>query len=455
VDLTKHWQAVMEVMQDGLMVVGTDGTILAVNPAAERLTGYHRDELLGRSCTMLNCTGCQIFGTGRGEAWCDLYRKGRVRAKKCQITDKQNRTVHVLKHASVLKDENGLLLGAVETFTDISDVVQKEEELLTLKVMLSREEGFYGILGQSPDMLMLFELITKVARSDAPVFIQGESGVGKELVARAIHDSSPRSGGPFIKVNCAALNENLLESELFGHTKGAFTGADRSRVGRFEAASGGSIFLDEIGDVPLASQVKLLRVLEEKEIERVGDHQPIPVDVRIITATNRRLEELISQGRFREDLFYRINVVPLRIPSLRERLDDLPILVEGFIERLCQRTGKSITGLTPEAMHCLLSHSWPGNCRELQNAIEYAFVLCPEGQIRREYLPARLLTETAVDSTAASCASRMINAERMKLVDALRKTGGNQTEAAKLMGFSRVTLWKKLKKNGIDLRRDL
>jgi two-component system, NtrC family, response regulator HydG len=199
-----------------------------------------------------------------------------VRAKKCQITDKRNRTVDVLKHASVLKDEHGQLLGAVETLTDISEVVQKEEELLSLKAMLSREEGFYGILGQSPEMLRLFDLIVKVASSDAPVFIQGESGVGKELVARAIHEASPRTRGPFIKVNCAALNENLLESELFGHTKGAFTGADRNRIGRFEAASGGSIFLDEIGDVPLSSQVKLLRVLEEREIERVGDHQPIP-----------------------------------------------------------------------------------------------------------------------------------------------------------------------------------
>jgi two-component system, NtrC family, response regulator HydG len=453
-DLAQHWQAVMEMMQDGLLVVGTDGTILAVNPAAERLTGYSRDELLGHSCTMLNCTGCQVFGKGRGEDWCDLYRKGQVRAKKCQITDKQKRTVDVLKHASVLKDEQGQLLGAVETLTDISEVVQKEEELLSLKAMLSREEGFYGILGQSPDMLRLFDLIVKVASSDAPVFIQGESGVGKELVARAIHEASPRTRGPFIKVNCAALNENLLESELFGHTKGAFTGADRNRIGRFEAASGGSIFLDEIGDVPLSSQVKLLRVLEEREIERVGDHQPIPVDVRIITATNRNLEELIRQGRFREDLFYRINVVPLRIPSLRERLDDLPLLVEGFIERLCQKTGKAINGLTPGAMDCLLSHSWPGNCRELQNAIEYAFVLCPEGQIRREFLPARLVKENH-PLAAVSGEVHGMEAERRELIDALRKTQGNRTEAARLLGFSRVTLWKKIKKSGIDPRRDL
>ena len=304
----------------------------------------------------------------------------------------------------------------MENFTDLSEVVAKERVISHLRRELSREDpahdlpdkspdmmqlfisrlrrelsqedGFHGIIGKSPVMVQLFTLISSAAQSEAPVVIYGESGTGKELVAAAIHRLSPRHQGPFIKVNSAALNESLLESELFGHVKGAFTGADRTRVGRFEAASGGDIFLDEVGDLPLATQAKLLRVLQEKIIEKVGDHAPIPVNVRVITATNKDLHRLMALGRFREDLFYRIGVIPIHLPPLRERREDIPLLVKAFIDRARRQTRKPITGISDAALDLLAGHDWPGNVRELINVIEYAFVLCAEGVIQPEHLPA-------------------------------------------------------------------
>jgi transcriptional regulator with PAS, ATPase and Fis domain len=285
--------------------------------------------------------------------------------------------------------------------------------------------------------------------------IHGPSGTGKELVARAIHEESPRNKKPFIKVNCAALNENLLESELFGHEKGAYTGADRTRIGRFEAAHEGTIFLDEIGDIPLSTQVKLLRVLEEKEIERVGDHKPIPVDVRIISATNKDLDVMIGEGLFREDLFFRINVFPLNCPSLAERLEDIPLIVQNFIDQNRTKGGKEILGLTPGAMEALLAYPWPGNVRELRNAIEYAFVLCSGDWIGKEHLPPKIATggkRAAANHTVGSISREE---ERTNLIQTLRRVRGNQSEAARLLGVSRVTIWKRIKKYGIDLHSDL
>jgi DNA-binding NtrC family response regulator len=300
-------------------------------------------------------------------------------------------------------------------------------------------------------MRRLFELIENVAQTDAPVLIHGQSGTGKELVARAIHEESPRKDQPFIKVNCAALNENLLESELFGHEKGAYTGADRTRIGRFEAAHEGTIFLDEIGDIPLATQVKLLRVLEEKEIERVGDHKPIAVNVRIISATNKDLDTLVDQDLFREDLFFRINVFPLDCPSLGERIEDIPVIVQNFIEQNSDKGGKKIVGLTPEAMEALLTYSWPGNVRELRNAIEYAFVLCSGKWIGKEHLPPKITTNGIRPFANHRQSSASWEEERAKLINTLQQVGGNQSEAARILGVSRVTIWKRIKKYGIDL----
>jgi len=454
-EIAKYWKTIVDTLQDGLMVMDPEGNILAMNPAAEKLTGYSADELVGRNCRTLNCTGCELFGRGPGEQWCQLYVTGNVRAKKCLISKKDRRALHVVKNAAVLRNSEGQMIGAVETFTDISEIVRQQQEIETLRKSCRLEEDHHGLLGGSPPMQRLFELIENVARTDAPVLIHGQSGTGKELVARAIHEESPRKDKPFIKVNCAALNENLLESELFGHEKGAYTGADRTRIGRFEAAHTGTIFLDEIGDIPPATQVKLLRVLEEKEIERVGDHKTIAVDVRIISATNKDLDALIDQDLFREDLFFRINVFPLSCPSLAERTEDIPLLVQNFIEQNAAQGSKKIVGLTPEAMEALLTYCWPGNVRELRNAIEYAFVLCSGNWIGREHLPPKITANGKKNSVNHHQSPASWEEERTRLIDTLRRVSGNQSEAARLLGVSRVTIWKRIKKYGIQLDSDL
>lgn len=453
-EIARYWKTIVETLQDGLMVVDSGGNIVAVNPAAEKLTGYSAEELVGSNCRELNCTGCDVFNQGVAEKWCKLFLAGEVRAKKCVIVRKDGRAVQIIKNASVLRDSDGHAIGAVETFTDLSEVVRQQQEILSLRKTFHIEDGYQGILGQSPVMQRLFELIENVALSDAPVMIHGQSGTGKELVARAIHDVSLRRGKPFVKVNCAALNENLLESELFGHVKGAYTGADRSRAGRFEAAHEGTIFLDEIGDIPLKTQVKLLRVLEEKEIERVGDHKSIPVDVRIVSATNRDLEALIVQGAFREDLFFRINVFPLRCPALCERKEDIPMIVQNFIELNMEKSGKKILGLTSEAMEKLMAYSWPGNVRELRNAIEYAFVLCSGGWIEASHLPVKI-THPETKAPNISPAHPEKTKEREELIRILRQVSGNQSEAARVLEVSRVTIWKRIKKYGIDVHSEV
>ena len=454
-EIAKYWKTIVDTLQDGLMVIDPEGNILAMNPAAEKLTGYSADELVGKNCRTLNCTGCELYGRGAAEEWCQLYVKGTVKAKKCIISKKDRRALHVVKNAAVLRDSEGKMIGAVETFTDISEIVRQQQEIETLRKSCRLEEDHHGLLGESPPMRRLFELIENVARTDAPVLIHGQSGTGKELVARAIHEESPRKDKPFIKVNCAALNENLLESELFGHEKGAYTGADRTRIGRFEAAHKGSIFLDEIGDIPLATQVKLLRVLEEKEIERVGDHKTIAVDVRIISATNKDLDRLIEQESFREDLFFRINVFPLNCPSLPERIEDIPVIVQNFIELNAAKGVKKIVGLTPEAMEALLTYSWPGNVRELRNAVEYAFVLCSGTWIGREHLPPKITANGKRPLANHHQSSASWEEERTNLINTLRQVSGNQSEAARILGVSRVTIWKRIKKYGITLDSEL
>jgi transcriptional regulator with PAS, ATPase and Fis domain len=454
VDIGKHWEAIVETLQDGVLVIDPDGNIMSVNPAAERLTGYSSEELIRKSCRILNCTGCKIKGGGPGEPWCKLFRVGKSRNKKCLITHKDRRTVHIIKSATVLKDKDGQIIAAVETLTDVSQMVRQQREIVSLRKTYHLDEGYHGILGKSVVMQNLFELIDNVAQSDAPVMIQGQSGTGKEMVARAIHQAGVRRDKPFVKVNCAALNENLLESELFGHIKGAYTGADRTRIGRFEAAHEGTIFLDEIGDIPLSIQVKLLRVLEEKEIERVGDHQPISVNVRIITATHKNLEQLIAKGLFREDFFFRINVFPLHCPTLSERMEDVPFIVQSFIKQNSIQSGKKILGLTPEAMELLSTYPWPGTVRELRNAVEYAFVLCPGGAIGKQHLPPKILKTTEASSTQTVCHPDN-SGEREKFLKILQQAGGNQSEAARILGVSRVTIWKRMKKYSIDPNKDL
>lgn len=451
------YKVVVDTMQDGLLVVDTQGRILSVNPAFLAMTGYSSNELVGKPCTVLNCTGCRILGGGVNPYWCALFEKGSVRNRRCQITRRDGSIVHVNKSATVLHDKDGKVTGAVETLNDITEMVKQEEEIASLRSTLL-EDGASEMVGNSEPMRHLLKLVENVARSDAPVLIQGESGVGKELVARAIHDLGRRSNGNFIKVSCASLNENLLESELFGHVKGAFTGAARDRIGRFEAASGGSIFLDEIGDISSLIQVKLLRALETREIERVGDHRSIPVDARIITATNRDLDDLVERGVFRADLFYRINVVPVFVPPLRNRKEDIPLLAQSFVERIAKRSGKPIAGLTSDALSLLVRHDWPGNVRELRNLIEYSFVVCHDRLIRPEHFEGRIPLLASAGGAARIMDSFPPPEKIPEPVDddvlvelrrALEASGGSRTEAARMLGISRVALWKRMKKYGM------
>ncbi len=474
------WKTLSDTLMDGLLIVDPEGVILDVNQAMEEISGYRREELLGQPCTILKCHTCLDTLTLGRQKECDLFKQGFIRRGKCTMEKKDGTPFQVLRNGAVLKDRSDRVVAGMENFTDLSEVMAKERVISQLRRGLSREgqahalperspdmmqlfishlhrelsdqDGFHGLIGKAPVMVQLFTLISAAARSEAPVIIYGDSGTGKELVAAAIHRLSPRSQGPFIKVNSAALNESLLESELFGHVKGAFTGADRTRVGRFEAASGGDIFLDEIGDLPQATQAKLLRVLQEKVIEKVGDQAPIRVDVRIITATNKDLHRLMAQGRFREDLFYRIGVIPIHLPSLQERREDLPLLVKAFIDRARRKTRKPITGISEEALDLLAAHDWPGNVRELINVIEYAFVLCPEGAIQKEHLPDLLSPKSPVQAKArpAAVAARAAD-ERQRLIAAITQAGGKKSEAARLLGVSRVTLWKLLKTHNLQV----
>jgi PAS domain S-box-containing protein len=453
----KYWQTVIDTMLEGLMLVDPDGKIVYVNRAFEQLSGYTKEDVEGQTCEILGCDTC--FGTRKEgkDKYCALFKEGKVRRRKCIFQKKDGTELHVLKNAALIRDKNGEVIGGVENLTDLSPVVEKEEVILRLRKQLNNEDGFHGMLGKSATMKKVFDLIASAAPSEAPVIIFGESGTGKELVAAAIHRLSARHDGPFVKVNCAALNENLLESELFGHVKGAFTGADRTRVGRFEAANKGDMFLDEIGDLPLATQTKLLRVLQEKEFERVGDNRPIATDVRILAATNKDLNRLMQEELFREDLYYRINVIPIYLPPLRARLDDIPLLVDTFIHRMDLKTEKNITGIAKEVLDVFMQYSWPGNIRELINVIEYAFVLCPEGDISIAHLPAQLLGQQPLHVQQGSRTVRKLSKgnERQELIQALQSSGGNKSEAARRLGVSRVTLWKRIKKFGIQVDKQV
>jgi two-component system, NtrC family, response regulator HydG len=459
-ELNDYWKTVVDTIQDGIMIVDQGGTIVSVNRALTEMTGYEQGEMIGKPCTVLNCDACDIARERKGIHWCVLFKTGAMKMRRCRFVRKDGRAVHVLKNASLLRDRNGQVMGAVETMTDISELVEKDTQLEAFRRQLNAEDAFHGILGASPGMNRVFDLIANAAVSDAPVIILGESGVGKEPAARAIHeiagenDPDRLSARPFIKVNCAALNQSLLESELFGHVRGAFTGAVKSREGRFEAAQGGDIFLDEIGDLPLSTQVKLLRVLEEKVIERVGDNRPVPINVRVISATNRDLEARVAEGAFREDLYYRINVIPIRIPPLRERVEDIPLLADFFFRRIRLKSGRSIEGIGRDAMERLLTHDWPGNVRELRSALEFAFVACQEPMIQPDHLPPNLVSGRGSRSRSSAAEDRD-DIRKRRLIEALEASGGNQTRAAEILGVSRVTVWNRMKKYGVRFSKKL
>jgi len=353
------------------------------------------------------------------------------------------RSKYLLKNAVTLRDSSGEIIGAVETMTDLTSLYMKELELEELKQELRQEYWFMGLLGKSVPMQTLYEQIRNAATSEAPVLISGESGSGKNLVATAIHKLSRRKDGPFIAMNCGSLNDHLLESELFGHKKGSFTGAMSDRMGRFEAANNGSIFLDEIGDMPKIMQVKLLRVLEEKVVERVGDHVPVPVNIRLISATNKDLHDLVPQDKFREDLLYRVNSISIKVPSLRERREDIPIIASHYLKKISHINNKDIRRISPEAMEIISNYNWPGNVRQLINAFEHSAITCKGDTVEVADLPDYVFHDKSETGNSS-------NAGRDKMLAALAMHKGNKTLTARHLGISRVTLWKKLKELDID-----
>jgi len=452
-ELNIYWKKVVDTIKDGIMIVDKGGTIVSVNKALEKITGYSKDEMLGKPCSILNCNIFEYARKNKGDHWCVLFKTGTMNMRKCTFIKKEGTFIHVLKNASLLNDAEGKVMGAVETITDITEILEKDSQIEAFRRELREENGFLGILGVSGRMQQVFDLINNAAHSDAPVIIFGESGTGKELIAKAIHETGSRKTKPYIKVNCASLNEALLESELFGHVKGAYTGAYKSRIGRFEAAQNGNIFLDEIGDLPLSTQVKLLRVLEEKTIERVGDNRPTHIDVRIISATNKDLNGLVEQGYFRQDLFYRINVIPIIVPPLRERVEDIPILAEAFFRRIRLKTDKKINGISNDAMRLLMEYSWPGNVRELRSAFEYAFVTCQDSMIQPYHFPPIIYQEKKLHKALQKSPLDKKEMKKRRLIEALNKSNGNQTKAADILGVSRVTVWNQMKRFNINFKQ--
>ncbi|HDM10033.1 MAG: diguanylate cyclase [Deltaproteobacteria bacterium] len=448
-----------ESMADGVFTLDSQGIITSWNPAMERISGYGAEEVLGKSCSFLNFNRCFGRTCPTGLEECGILRHEQPETTECFLTHKDGYDVPVVKCARVVRGNDGQIMGVVETVTDLTELKEarkKAEEAISRLAELHR---FDKIIGKSHGMQQVFSAIRAAASSDATVLLQGESGTGKELVAGAIHYNSPRSRMPFVTVNCSALSESLLESELFGHIRGAFTGAIRDRKGRFEEADGGAIFLDEVGEISPYIQVKLLRVLQEKEIERVGESLRRKIDIRIIAATNKDLLDLVRRGHFREDLYYRLKVFPIQIPPLRTRKEDIPLLVSHFVSLENKKTRKRIRGVSQAAMRILMDYDWPGNVRELQNAIEHAFVLCDEEYIDVFDLPLeiRQLAYQPFKHTEVSLAGHKtfgrVKLTRERLLDLLDECDWNKAEVARQIGMSRTAVWKYMKKWSIPLNR--
>jgi transcriptional regulator with PAS, ATPase and Fis domain len=341
---------------------------------------------------------------------------------------------------AVIKDEAGQVIGAVETFRDLSLVEELRREI-------HRKYRLGDIISKSPLMQKIFDLLPEIARTDSTVLVQGESGTGKELIARALHNLSHRSRGPFVAVNCGALPDTLLESELFGHTAGAFTDARRDRQGRFAMAEGGTLLLDECGDISPALQARLLRVLEERAYTPLGSSKSVKADVRIVAATNKDLAQLVETGQFRKDLYYRINVVKLKLPMLAERKEDIPLLAENFIDRFNRLQNKKISGLSYEALAIFMHHDWPGNIRELENAIEHAFILCPKGLILPDHLPEHFQRESHPGPAATGLTLK--EQEKRLLWEALERHHWRRLATARELGINKNTLRRKIQRFGL------
>ncbi len=427
---------------EGTFTIDDEWNITSFNNSAANITGYRKEEAVGKKCW-------EIFNSSLCRNGCHMERtinKGKAAiGNELEIVHKKGKKVPIRVNSAVLLNNKNEKIGAVETFIDIS-------EIKNLSAHLSERYSYENIIGRNKEIKNIISVLESVAQTDSSVLITGESGTGKELAARAIHLNSPRSTGPFVAVNCSAFVESLIESELFGHEKGAFTGAVRSKTGRFEIAQGGTLFLDEIGDLSIAVQTKLLRVLETREFERVGGNRSIKLDARIIAATNKNLSEEILAGRFREDLFYRINVLNIHLPPLRERKDDLPLLVNHFINYFNDKLGRKIKQFSSSAYDLLVEYNWPGNIRELENAIEHCFILCSSDIIQAEHLPKRLRNIPAEipSNNIIKHRNNIIAAEKELILNALKNNRGNKTRTAKDLNIDPSTLWRKMKKLKID-----
>jgi PAS domain S-box-containing protein len=423
---------ILDSLGEGIIAHDLQRRILYFNRAAETVTGFSRQEVVGRDCH-------QVFGfpfCGDQCLFCEQQVQLNLGQKEypLQITDRRGKSHRLEMTVVGMKDGLSQLIGVLASFRDVSD-------LLEGRSARSRVNSFAGIVGAHPRMQEIFQLIRDLAHSEVNVCITGETGTGKELVATAIHRESWRGDGPFIPINCGALPEGVLESELFGHVKGAFTGAIQDRKGRFELAHQGTLFLDEVAELPARLQVKLLRVLQEGCFEPVGSEKTVKVDVRVISATNRDLKEMVGRGTFRQDLFYRLNVVPVQVPSLRERVADIPLLIDHFLA-LFTLQGKKTVHLHPETIQALLAYSWPGNVRELHNALEYALIRGKGQVILPEKLPPEI-RQTRAERAAAKGRPVLLSAEKAR--EALNRCGGNRSRAAQMLGVGRATLYRHLK----------
>ena len=441
-----NMEAIFQSVADGILTVDNELRVTNINGAAAAMLGWAPRDAIGRP----------VGDVVPGKLWdvaplLEESRRGEEGAREREniLVRAGGEEVRAILGMNRLVDRSGETAGAVLILRDIT-------HLRELETRLEDRGSLHSLVGRSHRMQEIYTLIDQVAPTDSTVLIQGESGTGKELIADAIHRSSRRQGAPFVKVNCSALSEGLLESELFGHVRGAFTGATHDRKGRFEMADGGTVFLDEIGDLTERIQVKLLRVLQEREIERVGDTRAIPIDTRILAATHQPLKQRVEEGAFRHDLYYRLNVIPLHVPALRERMEDVPDLARVFLDEIGRRMGKPVKRISPDALRALMDHSWPGNVRELRNAIEHAVVKCRGSVLMVEDLPPELVAATARLSPGGGTVWGLVapwkgpRDEGRAIRDALEKTGWHRGKAAEALGIDRTTLWRKMKKLGIQ-----
>jgi PAS domain S-box-containing protein len=433
---------ILDSIADGVFTVDRDWNITSFNRAAERIAGIAAKKAVGQKCF-------DVFHANVCQAACvlkDTLKTGKeIIDRPVNILNHDGKVIPVSISTAVLKDERGNIIGGVETFRDLS-------ALEALKKEISRQYSVEDIISKNFEIQSIFDILPDIAESESTVLIHGENGTGKELFARALHNLSRRKKGPFVAVNCGALPDNLLESEFFGYKRGAFTDAKKDKPGRFALAEGGTLFLDEIGDLSLFLQAKLLRVLQEKEYEPLGATTSVKANVRIIAATNKNLQSMLTQEKFREDLFYRLNIVKLELPPLRGRKEDIPLLVEHVIKKLNLKKGRNITGISDSALQLFMTYDFPGNIRELENLLEHAFVMCRSGEIRSGHLPVEFRDAVTVPKTSEnniSLRGRFKESEAEIVRDALKRNHGHRGQTARELGIDSSTLWRKMKQLGI------